>query len=69
MNASTRLTARDTEGQLLQMTTTIDGVFRLEVGDRLRYLGNSTACVLTGPSAGLVVRMMLGTPVTPISES
>lgn len=52
-------------GDILEITAPdgISGVCRLNNGDRLRYLGDSMARVLTGPSLGWVVHLTVDAPV------
>lgn len=57
------MTRRAEVGEVLVFTRDLDGVCRVNAGDRARYLGGSQARILTGPSAGWLVWLSVGAPV------
>ena len=55
-------------GTILRFTRGLGGVCSVERGNRLRYLGNSYARILDGPSAGWVVVLTATSPVEIVNK-
>lgn len=51
-------------GQMLTFTKDLEGVCKVTKGDKLIYLGNSQARILTGESTDWLVTLCIDAPVS-----
>ena len=58
------ITGRFKPGEVLVFIASIEGVCRINKGDRAIYLGNSQARIVGGPSSGWLVTLCADAPVT-----